>query len=200
MNPASYAILRAHGPDRPGQLLALARFIAEHGGNIIRDVEEAFGPEAELLLHMEVTDVDRLKMEAGLPALLEATGLSATLVPAGGPALRGFQVGSLLAIADDFPGLLARIAAFLSSHGIEVISHQGTRLVTRDAATGEPRARYVQYFTLRRPSTCELLAFEDELRAVKHAWGVFLLYREDEPFNPSVFADLQALGDFPAGT
>ena len=193
-----HAILRASGADRPGLLLALARFVGEHDGNIIRDVEEVFGTRAELLLYIDLPASHYATMAAAAVPFGASVGLEVEVVQADAHGGEDQPVGNLLAISDDFPGLLARVAAFLAGHDFDILSHQGARQVV--ASEGGVRVRYVQYFTLRRSPTCDLLAFEDELRALKHAWGVFLRYREDAPHNPSIFADLQSLGDFPAGT
>lgn len=196
----AFAILTAAGPNRPGLLLSMARFVGEHGGNIVRDSVEVYGDRAFLSLYVDLPADALGSMGQARAALQGSTGLEVTLLvtPQGPDSSQ--PLGSLLAISDDFPGLLARVAAFLAGHGMDILSHQGSRQEFKVPGTDQVRARYVQYFTLRRPPSCDLLAFEDELRALKHAWGVFLRYREDTPYQPAVYSDITPLGDFPAGT
>ena len=127
-----HAALWLIGPDMPGLLNLGARFVAERGGNIDKDIADKFGEKAVVFLSVSAKPDDIARMERDKEKLKARTGCGVVFqpmheptVPAGYQSeLYGFDV-----VTDDAVGVIAELTGLIADHGMMVVGHTGERRV-----------------------------------------------------------------------
>lgn len=132
-----HAVLTAVGPDKPGLVNAVSKFILDCGGNIEDSRMAVLGGEFAMLILVsgEAPAVERVL--AGASQAGEAAGLSILAKRTqGGASGRGTIPYALDAYSMDHPGIVQRVSRFLAERGINVRALD-TRL-THAPITGQP--------------------------------------------------------------
>jgi glycine cleavage system regulatory protein len=136
MSPAAseiqHAALWLIGPDMPGLLNHGARFVADHGGSIDKDIADKFGEKAVVFMSLTASPKDIREMERDKEALREATRCAVVFQPMSQPPippgfreeLHGFDV-----ITDDAVGVVAALTKLVADFGMMVVGHTGERRV-----------------------------------------------------------------------
>jgi len=127
-----HAALWLIGPDMPGLLRLGAKFVAERGGNIDKDIADKFGEKAVVFMSITAKPADIKRMEQDREALKAASGCGVVFQPMKQPTVpEGFQ-GTLHGfdiVTDDSSGLIAEITSLLADFGVLVVGHTGERRI-----------------------------------------------------------------------
>ena len=127
-----HAALWLIGPDMPGLLRLGAKYVAERGGNIDKDIADKFGEKAVVFMSITAKPADIKRMDQDKDALKTASGCGVVFQPMKQPTVpEGFQ-GTLHGfdiVTDDAPGLVAEITGLLAESGVLVVGHTGERRV-----------------------------------------------------------------------
>jgi glycine cleavage system regulatory protein len=127
-----HAALWFIGPDMPGLLRLGAKFVADRGGNIDKDIADKFGEKAVVFMSITAKPADIKRMEQDKEALKTASGCGVVFQPMQQPTvpegyqgtLHGFDI-----VTDDSPGLVAEITGLLAEFGVLIVGHTGERRV-----------------------------------------------------------------------
>jgi glycine cleavage system transcriptional repressor len=117
----THAVLSAIGPDRPGLVEEISRFVFERGGNIETSRMVNLGGQfcVMMLVSANLHAFERLSRE--LPRLRESTALRVDLVAARERDPRGqAQVHTIIARGQDRAGMLHQISHLLRVLGINI--------------------------------------------------------------------------------
>ncbi len=125
-----HAALWLIGPDVPGLLNLGSKFVAEHGGNIDKDIADKFGEKCVVFMSITADPADIRKMDADTASLKAESRCGVVFqpmrnptVPAGyEPELYGFDV-----VLEDAPGLIAEMTDLLATFGMLIVGHTGER-------------------------------------------------------------------------
>lgn len=123
-----HAALWLIGPDMPGLLKLGARFVADRGGNINKDIADKFGEKAVVFMSISAAPDDIARMEREKEKLEFASGVGVVFQPMNEPTvpegyqddLYGFDV-----ITDDAPGLVAKLTRLAEEFGLLLVGHTG---------------------------------------------------------------------------
>ena len=129
---AQHAALWLVGPDMPGLLNLGATFVAEHGGNIDKDIADKFGENAVVFFSITAKPADIKKMDADKSTLKRSTRCAVVFQPMNEPTIPpGYQedLYAFDTITDDAVGLIAEITALASRFGMCVLGHTGERRI-----------------------------------------------------------------------
>lgn len=161
-----HAALWLIGPDMPGLLCMGAKFVAERGGNIDKDIADKFGEKAVVFMSITAKPADIKRMEQDKDALKTASGCGVVFQPMKQPTvpegyqgtLHGFDI-----VSDDSPGLVAEITSLLAGFGILIVGHTGERRIVPG-----PRTRYQagQKYVVMLPHDFDHLGFTLALDAL----------------------------------
>jgi len=144
-----HAVLTAVGPDKPGLVDAVSKFILDAGCNIEDSRMAALGGEFAMLILVAGEEAGIAKVASGAGAAGEKSGLTVLVRRAGTPG--GSKVGSIPyqieAYSMDHPGIVQRVARFLAERRINVraldtrVSHAsvtGSKLFSLHATVDVP--------------------------------------------------------------
>ncbi len=129
---AQHAALWLIGPDVPGLLRMGAKYVADRGGNIDKDIADKFGEKSVVFMSITAKPADIKRMEADKDQLKTASGCGVvfqpmkdpTVPPGFLPDLFGFDI-----VTDDAPGLIAEVTRVLADFGMLIVGHTGERRV-----------------------------------------------------------------------
>ena len=163
-----HAALWLVGPDMPGLLNIGATFVADHGGNIDKDIADKFGEKAVVFMSVTAQPDDIARMEHDKEALKQATNCAVVFQPMSQPTvpagyrdeLHGFDI-----VTDDAPGMIAELTQLVADFGMMLLGHTGERRVVPG-----PRRRIQagQKFVVMLPHEFDLKGFSYNLsRLVK---------------------------------
>ena len=158
-----HAALWLIGPDVPGLLNQGAKFVAEHGGNIDKDIADKFGEKAVVFMSISAEPSGIAAMDRDKEQLKEASGSGVVFQPMEQPIvpdgfmkeLYGFDI-----VTDDRPGLIAEITKLVATYGILVVGHTGERRVI-DGLT--PLVQAGQKYIVMLPEDLDMPDFSKRL-------------------------------------
>ncbi len=127
-----HAALWLIGPDMPGLLRLGAKYVAERGGNIDKDIADRFGEKAVVFMSITAPPEGITRMERETEYLKALTGcgvvfqpMKEATIPEGfRPDLYGFDI-----VTDDTRGLVAELTALMNGFGMLLVGHTGERRV-----------------------------------------------------------------------
>jgi len=161
-----HAALWLIGPDMPGLLRLGAKYVADRGGNIDKDIADKFGEKAVVFMSVTAKPEDISRMERDKDELKTASGCGVVFQPMQDPTvppgfnadLYGFDI-----VTDDAPGIVAEVTGLLQQYGVLVVGHTGER-----RANPGPRQRPQggQKYVVMLPFNFDHLGFTRELDAL----------------------------------
>jgi len=168
-----HAALWLIGSDMPGLLRLGAKFVADRGGNIDKDIADKFGEKAVVFLSITAQPDDIKRMEREKDELKQVSGLGVVFQPMKEPTvppgfledLYGFDV-----VTDDAPGIIAELTGLVDEFEMLIVGHTGERRVLPG-----PRGKAVggQKYILMLPYNFDHLGFTRRLdELVKRFNGV----------------------------
>jgi glycine cleavage system regulatory protein len=153
-------VMTVIGPDRTGLVEAMARAVADHGGNWLESRMCRLGGEFAGILRVEVPEN---KKAALLEAVQKISGLNVTVRSgeAKAPPANARQT-KLEIIGQDRPGIVREISAALARAGVNV--EEFSSEVVRGAMSGE--MLFKASARLQLPQSCNLAALKYELEKI----------------------------------
>lgn len=161
-----HAALWLIGPDVPGLLRMGAKFVADRGGNIDKDIADKFGEKAVVFMSITAKPADIKRMEAEKDQLKLQPGSGvvfqpmkeATVPPGYQEDLYGFDI-----VTDDAPGIVAELTGLTAEFGMLIVGHTGER-----RAKPGPGGKFQggQKFIVMLPGEFDHLAFTRSLDAI----------------------------------
>jgi len=161
-----HAALWLVGPDMPGLLNLGAKFVADRGGNIDKDIADKFGEKAVVFMSVTAKPVDIMRMDRDKEHLKKESRCGVVFQPMSQPTIPdGFQedLYGFDIVTDDAVGLIAELTSLVTGFGMIVVGHTGERRVVPG-----PR-RHVQAgqkFVVILPHEFDHAAFNHELTQV----------------------------------
>lgn len=154
------------GPDMPGLLRLGAKYVADRGGNIDKDIADKFGEKAVVFMSITAKPADIQRMDADKEQLKAASGCGVVfqpmrqpIVPDGfQPDLHGFDI-----LSDDAPGMIAEITGLLADYRVLIVGHTGERR-TLPGPRGQVQAG--QKYVVMLPHGFDHFAFVRDLDAL----------------------------------
>ena len=154
------------GQDMPGLLNLGARWVADHGGNIDKDIADKFGEKAVVFMNITAKPEDIQRMDADKTKLKEASRCGVVFQPMHQPTvpdgfqpdLHGFDI-----VTDDATGLVAEITELLADFGMMVVGHTGER---RTVPGPTPKNQSGQKFVLMLPHLFDHAGFTKALNGI----------------------------------
>jgi glycine cleavage system transcriptional repressor len=148
MNPLSYVVLTAVGPDHPGLVDSVTRYVLDSGGNLEDSRMVNLHGQFAMMLLVAGTAATLDRLEAGLPVLQKEAGVHAQLQPAAAaPQAAAALPCRITAWAMDHPGLMQSVAHLLAGLEVNIESaetslssapHTGTPLFTMQLVVSVP--------------------------------------------------------------
>jgi len=153
MPALAYVVLTAVGPDHPGLVDVVTRFVHDNGGNLEDSRMVNLHGQFAMMLLVAGTAATVQKLEAGLPALQQEAGLHAQLQPAAArPQAAAALPLRISAWAMDHPGLMQSVSHLLASLDVNIESaetslsaapHTGTPLFAMQLLVSVPATTHV---------------------------------------------------------
>ena len=170
-----HAALWLVGPDMPGLLNLGAAFVADHGGNIDKDIGDKFGESAVVFMSVTASPSDIKRMQRDKEGLKKASRCAVVFQPMRQPTVpEGFQdeLFGFDVVTDDAVGLIAELTDLLVKFEILIVGHTGERRVIpgprHDVKAG-------QKYIVMLPQAFDHAVFNYELtKAVKRHNGVLV--------------------------
>ena len=170
-----HAALWLIGQDMPGLLNRGAAFVAEHGGNIDKDIADKFGENAAVFMSVTAAPGDIKQMAQDKDALKKATGCTVVFQPMKEPTIPdGFQedLHGFDILTDDSVGLVAEVTNLLTTFGMLIVGHTGER---RTIPGPRRQIQAGQRYVVMLPPQFDHAAFNHELtELVKRYNGVMV--------------------------
>jgi glycine cleavage system regulatory protein len=119
-------------PDMPDLLNVGAAFVADHGGNIDKDIADKFGESAVVFMSITADPSDIARMSKDKDTLKKASRCAVVFQPMNQPTVpHGFQddLYGFDIVSDDAVGLIADVSALVSTFGMLIVGHTGERRV-----------------------------------------------------------------------
>ena len=116
-----HAALWLIGPDLPRLLDLGATFVAEHDGNIDKDIADKFGEKAVVFMSITAEPGDIERMDKAKESLKESSGCGVVFQPMSEPtAPDGFQedLYGFDIITDDAIGIIAAVTRLVETYGM----------------------------------------------------------------------------------
>ncbi len=168
-----HAALWLIGPDMPGLLKLGARFVADRGGNINKDIADKFGEKAVVFMSISAAPEDIARMEREKEKLQFASGVGVVFQPMNEPTVpAGFQddLYGFDVITDDAPGLVAELTRLAEEFGLLLVGHTGELRVVSGLT---PLVQAGQKFVVMLPEEFDHHGFTEKLNSlVKELNGV----------------------------
>jgi glycine cleavage system transcriptional repressor len=153
MSAFSYVVLTAVGPDHPGLVDTVTRYVLESGGNLEDSRMVNLHGQFAMMLLVAGSDATVDRLEAGLPGLQKQAGVLAQLQPAAAaPQAAAALPLRITAWAMDHPGLMQSVSHLLAGLDVNIESaetslsaapHTGTPLVTLQLLVSVPATTHV---------------------------------------------------------
>lgn len=112
-------VITVIGRDRPGLVEAIARLVAEHGGNWLESRMCRLGGEFAGILRVQIPSAQRQRVVESLDALRNQ-GLTVVTQPDTPVPSRTGVEGTLDLVGQDRPGIVRQISHILAEHGVNV--------------------------------------------------------------------------------
>jgi glycine cleavage system regulatory protein len=165
-NEIQHAALWLIGPDMPGLLRMGAKYVAERGGNIDKDIADKFGEKAVVFMSITAQPADIVRMDKDKEQLKKASGCGVvfqpmkdpTVPPGFRPDLYGFDI-----VTDDASGLVAELTGVVEQFGMLLVGHTAER---RSIPGPRPVMQAGQKFIVMLPFEFDHLAFTRALDEV----------------------------------
>ncbi len=168
-----HAALWLIGPDMPGLLKLGARFVADRGGNINKDIADKFGEKAVVFMSISAAPDDIARMEREKEKLKHTSGVGVVFQPMNEPTVpEGFQddLYGFDVITDDAPGLVAKLTRLADEFGLLLVGHTGELRVVGGLT---PLVQAGQKFVVMLPDEFDHHGFTEKLNSlVKEHNGV----------------------------
>ena len=161
-----HAALWLIGPDMPGLLKLGARFVADRGGNINKDIADKFGEKAVVFMSISAAPDDIARMEREKEKLEFASGVGVVFQPMNEPTVpEGFQDGlyGFDVITDDAPGLVAKLTHLAEEFGLLLVGHTGELRVVPGLT---PLVQAGQKFVVMLPEEFDHHGFTEKLNSL----------------------------------
>ena len=161
-----HAALWLIGPDMPGLLKLGARFVADRGGNINKDIADKFGEKAVVFMSISAAPDDIARMEREKEQLEFASGVGVVFQPMNEPTVpEGFQDGlyGFDVITDDAPGLVAKLTHLAEEFGLLLVGHTGELRVVPGLT---PLVQAGQKFVVMLPEEFDQQGFSEKLNSL----------------------------------
>lgn len=159
--PKTSLVLTVLGADRPGLVEALARVVAEHGGNWIESRMAHLAGHFAGILRVEV-DASRADALAAALRELGAAGLESIVHPDAAVAPTSAPVVRLDLVGQDRPGIVREISRVLVAHGVNVEELQTECVAAAESGQQLFRAKA----RLRLPAGVSMTSLRTALEAV----------------------------------
>ena len=167
-----HAALWLVGPDMPGLLNFGAAFVADHGGNIDKDIADKFGEKAVVFMSITANPADIQRMDKDKERLKQETGCGVVFQPMKQPTVPdGFQseLYGFDIVTDDAPGLIAEVTKIVGTFEMLIVGHTGER---RAAYGPGQRVQAGQKYVVMLPHEFDHGAFNYQLtQALKKYHG-----------------------------
>ena len=128
-----HAALWLIGPDMPGLLSMGAKYVADRGGNIDKDIADKFGEKVVVFMSITAKPEDIKRMERDKDELKQHTrDLGVVFQPMKEPTVPpGYQedLYGVDIVTDDAPGLIAELTGLISEFGMLIVGHTGERRI-----------------------------------------------------------------------
>ena len=154
-----YLVLSAIGPDRPGIVEAISKFIFDHGCNLEDSRMAILGGEFAIVMLAAGEEAQITALRSDAPAFGEKTRLVVTtkLTSApGAPGARSAQRYAIRAVGLDHEGIVHQIAHALASLGVNIETLESTTAAAPH--TGDPQ--FILDMQIQRPAQLS----EEQLR------------------------------------
>ncbi|MCH9001336.1 MAG: hypothetical protein IIC02_02075 [Planctomycetes bacterium] len=151
------------GADMPGLLRLGARFVADHKGNIDKDIADKFGEKAVVFMSVTAEPPDITQMSKDVDQLKKASGCGVVFQPMKEPTvpvgyqadLYGFDI-----VTDDAVGIIAELTGLVADFGMMIVGHTGERRVIPGPV---PKVQGGQKFVVMLPFEFDHIAFTNAL-------------------------------------
>ncbi len=166
-----HAALWLIGPDMPGLLRLGAKYVADRGGNIDKDIADKFGEKAVVFMSITAKPEDITRMDRDKEALKAQSGCGVVFQPMKEPTVpRGFrdELYGFDIVTDDAPGLIAEVTGLLAEYGILIVGHSGERRVIPGP---HPRAQGGQKYVVMLPFEFDHFGFTRALDELVHRFN-----------------------------
>lgn len=132
-DPIQHAALWLIGPDMPGLLRLGAKFVADRGGNIDKDIADKFGEKVVVFMSITAKPDDIKRMERDKDELKAQTkDMGVVFQPMKEPTIPpGYQedLYGVDIVTDDAPGLIAELTGLIAEFGMLIVGHTGERRI-----------------------------------------------------------------------
>jgi glycine cleavage system transcriptional repressor len=176
MSSLTYVVLTAVGPDRPGLVDAVTRFVLEGGGNLEDSRMVNLHGQFAMMLLVAGSDATLEKLKAGLPGLQEEAGVHAQLqLATSSPWSTAALPCRITAWAMDHPGLMQSVSHLLAGLDVNIESaetslssapHTGTPLFTMQLVVSVPASTPVAEVRQQLGRLCDELNIDWSLSAL----------------------------------
>ncbi len=130
-----HAALWLLGPGVKGLLNHGAAFVAQRGGNIVKDIADRFGDRVVVFMSIMAEPENIARMDADKGILRRETACDVVFQPLREPtvpegfqkALHGFNI-----VTEDAPGLIAELTLMIERFGMLIVGHTGERRVVSE--------------------------------------------------------------------
>ncbi len=154
------------GADMPGLLRLGARFVADHKGNIDKDIADKFGEKAVVFMSVTAEPPDISQMARDIDDLKKASGCGVVFQPMREPTVpEGFQADlyGFDIVTDDAVGIIAELTGLVAEFGMMIVGHTGERRVIPGPVT---KVQGGQKFVVMLPHEFDHIGFTNSLTAL----------------------------------
>ena len=158
-----HAALWLIGQDMPGLLNLGATFVAEHGGNIDKDIADKFGEKAVVFMSITAHPREIERMDKAKARFKESSGCGVVFKPMKEPTVPdGFQedLYGFDIITDDAIGVVAAVTRLVETYGLLIVGHTGERRVVPGP---KPLVQGGQKFVVLLPNEFDATGFRGKL-------------------------------------
>jgi glycine cleavage system regulatory protein len=159
-----HAALWLIGPDMPGLLRMGAKFVADRGGNIDKDIADKFGEKVVVFMSITAKPDDIKRMEREKDVLkVQTKDLGVVFQPMKEPTVPpGFKddLYGVDIVTDDAPGIIVELTALLAEFHMLIVGHTGER---RTLPGPRPKAVAGQKFIVMLPYEFDHVEFTHRL-------------------------------------
>lgn len=177
MDPVTHVVLTAIGPDRPGLVDVVTRYVLECGGNLEDSRMVNLHGQFAMMMLVGGSELIFDALRAGVPALQEEAGVHAQVRPVTGVARASVAAlpYRLSTWAMDHPGLMQSVAHLLGVLGVNIESaetsltqapYTGTPLFTMELVVSVPASTPVAELREALGRLCDELNIDWNLAAI----------------------------------
>lgn len=154
------------GADMPGLLRLGARFVADHNGNIDKDIADKFGEKAVVFMSVTAEPPDISQMAKDIDRLKKASGCGVVFQPMREPTVPGGFQEDLYGfdiVTDDAVGIIAELTGLVAEFGMMIVGHTGERRVIPGPVT---KVQGGQKYVVMLPHEFDHIGFTNSLTAL----------------------------------